>query len=52
MVEKTHDTNVIFNLNGINISGEDEVKLLGVTIDFKITLIHISLISVRRLQGN
>ena len=32
---KTHDKNVMFNLNSINISGEDEVKLLGVTIDFK-----------------
>ena len=33
---KTHDNNVMFNLNSINISGEDEVKLLGVTIDFKL----------------
>jgi hypothetical protein len=32
---KTHDKNVMFNLNGINLSCEDEVKLLGVTIDFK-----------------
>jgi hypothetical protein len=33
---KTHDKNVMFNLNGINLSCEDEVKLLGVTIDFNI----------------
>jgi hypothetical protein len=26
----------MFNLNGINLSCEDEVKLLGVTIDFNI----------------
>ena len=26
----------MFNLNGINLSCEDEVKLLGVTIDFKL----------------
>ena len=32
---KTHDKNVMFNLNGISLSCEDEVKLLGVTIDFK-----------------
>ena len=32
---KTHDKNITFNLNGINISCEDEVKLLCVTIDFK-----------------
>jgi hypothetical protein len=30
--KKTHDKNVMFNLNGINLSCEDEVKLLGVTI--------------------
>jgi hypothetical protein len=34
--KKTHDKNVMFNLNGINLSCEDEVKLLGVTIDFKL----------------
>jgi len=40
---KTHDKNVMFNLNGINISCEDEVKLLGVTIDFKLNFnTHIS----------
>jgi hypothetical protein len=33
---KTHDKNVMFNLNGINISCEDEVKLLGVAIDCKL----------------
>jgi hypothetical protein len=33
----------MFNLNGINLSCEDEVKLLGVTIDFKLNFnTHIS----------
>ena len=40
---KTHDKNVMFNLNGINLSCEDEVKLLCVTIDFKLKFnTHIS----------
>ena len=34
--DKTHKHNISFNLNGCNISCEDEVKLLGVTIDFKL----------------
>ena len=33
----------MFNLNGINLFCEDEVKLLGVTIDFKLNFnTHIS----------
>jgi hypothetical protein len=33
----------MFNLNGINTTCEDEVKLLGVTIDFKLNFNkHIS----------
>jgi hypothetical protein len=33
----------MFNLNGINLSCEDEVKLLGVAIDFKLNFnTHIS----------
>jgi hypothetical protein len=40
---KTHDKNITFNLNGIDISCEDEVKLLGVAIDFKLNFnTHIS----------
>jgi hypothetical protein len=40
---QTHDKNVMFNLNGINISCEDEVKLLGVAIDCKLNFnAHIS----------
>ena len=40
---KTHDKNVMFNLNGINLSCEDEGILLCVTIDFKLKLnTHIS----------
>jgi hypothetical protein len=34
--KKTHDQNIIFNLDGISIVCDDEVKLLGVTIDFKL----------------
>jgi hypothetical protein len=34
--KKTHDKNIIFNLDGISIVCDDEVKLLGVTIDFKL----------------
>jgi hypothetical protein len=52
---KTHDKNVMFNLNGINLSCEDEVKLLGVAIDFKLSLnTHISNIckmAVRQLNA-
>jgi hypothetical protein len=41
--KKTHDKNVMFNLNGVNSSCKDEVKLLGVTIDFKLNFnTHIS----------
>jgi hypothetical protein len=36
LVQKTHDKNIIFNLNGISIVCDDEVKLLGITIDFKL----------------
>jgi hypothetical protein len=40
---KTHGKKVMFNLNGINTTCEDEVKLLGVTIDFKLNFNkHIS----------
>jgi hypothetical protein len=40
---KTHDKNVMFNLNGINISCEGEVKLLGISIDFTLNFnTHIS----------
>ena len=34
--KKTHDNNLIFNLEGIEIECETEVKLLGVSIDFKL----------------
>ena len=40
---KTHNENIVFNLDGIKISAEDEVKLLGITIDFKLSFnTHIS----------
>jgi hypothetical protein len=40
---KTHNKNVMFNLNGNILSCEDEVKLLGTTIDFKLNFnTHIS----------
>jgi hypothetical protein len=34
--QKTHDKNIIFNLDGISIVCDGEVKRLGVTIDFKL----------------
>ena len=33
---KTHNDNIVFNLNGTQINCDDEVKLLGVTIDYKL----------------
>ena len=33
---KTYDKNIIFNLDGIPIKCDEEVKLLGVTIDFRL----------------
>ena len=36
--KKTPDKNIIFNLDGISIVCDDEVKLLGVTIDFKLNV--------------
>ena len=42
----THDKNIVFNLDGISIVCDDEVKLLGVTIDFKLNFnSHITNIS-------
>ena len=41
--KKTHDKNLKVNLEGIEIECETEVKLLGVTIDFKLNFNeHIS----------
>jgi hypothetical protein len=34
---KTHEKNLSFMLQGNQIDCEDEVKLLGVTFDFKLT---------------
>jgi hypothetical protein len=40
---KTHKQNITFNLNGNNIKCDEEVELLGVTIDFKLEFnTHIS----------
>ena len=40
---KTHNNNTTFNLNGVHINCDDEVKLLGVTIDFQLNFnTHIS----------
>ena len=33
---KTHKQNIVFDLNGSKINCNDEVKLLGITIDFKL----------------
>ena len=38
MEKKTKNENISFNLNGNIIKCEDEVKLLGVTIDFELNL--------------
>ena len=41
--QKTKDQNITFNLNETTIKCEDSVKLLGVTIDFKLKFdVHIS----------
>ena len=41
--KKTHTQNIVLNLNGFNIKCDDEVKLFGVTIDFKLDFnTHIS----------
>jgi hypothetical protein len=50
--KKTHDKNIIFNLDGISIVCDDEVKMLGVTIDFKLNFnSHITTnVFVRRLD--
>jgi hypothetical protein len=39
--QNTHDKNIILNLVGISIVCDDEVKLLDVTIDFKLNLITV-----------
>jgi hypothetical protein len=39
--KKTHDKNLKFNLEGNEIECETEVKLLGVTIDFKLNFINL-----------
>ena len=33
---KIHQQNIVFDLNGSKINCDDEVKLLGITIDFKL----------------
>ena len=44
---QTHKHNITLNLNGCNISCDDEVKLLEVTIDFKLALqIHVKKLHV------
>ena len=40
---------IVFNLNGNNIKCDEEVKLLGVTIDFKLDFnTHISNICIKK----
>ena len=49
--KKTHDKNIIFNLEGNKIECEDEVKLLGVTFDFRLNFnSHISNICKKASQ--
>lgn len=41
--KRTHEKKIVFNINDVNISCEDEVKLLGVTIDYRLNFnTHIS----------
>jgi hypothetical protein len=48
---KTHEKNLSFMLQGNKIDGEDEVKLLGVTLDFKLTFnYHVSHICKKASQ--
>lgn len=49
--KKTHDMKISFNLNGNTIECDDEVKLLGVTLDFKLNFnSHISNICKKASQ--
>ena len=50
--KNTQSKNISFNLNGNIIKAEDEVKLLGVTIDYELKLTLTSQISVDKFQGN
>ena len=51
--KKTHDNNLKFNLEGIEIECETEVKLLGVTIDFKLNFNkHISNICKKKKKAS
>jgi hypothetical protein len=51
--DKTHKHNITLNLNGCNISCDNEVKLLGVTIDFKLNFnTHIANICKQKLHVN
>jgi hypothetical protein len=50
--QRPHSEIIYFDLNGISISCEDEVKLLGLTNDFKLNFNSHSQLLVRRMQGN
>jgi hypothetical protein len=51
--KKTNKHNLTFNLNGNNITCEDNVKLLGVTIDSNLNFNnHISEICKKKHQGS
>jgi hypothetical protein len=51
--KKTKNENFSFNLNGNMIKCEDEVKLLGVTIDFELNFnTHITNICNKKPQDN
>jgi hypothetical protein len=42
---KAHKQNILFDLKGSKLNCDDEVKLLGITIDFKLDFNeHISLV--------
>ena len=50
--KRTKDENVIFNLDNNIIHCEDHVKLLGVTLDFKLSFdLHISNVCKKHLDN-
>jgi hypothetical protein len=50
---KNNKQNIVFDLNGNKINCDDEVKLLGITIDFKLDFNkHISNICKKKLHVN
>lgn len=51
LVTKTNQ-NIVFNLSGIKICCDDEVKLLGITIDFKLSFKTLLYIFAKRQEDS